>query len=107
MNEPRYICLGRHLKETNILDNGRPMTCGEVVDELNQLRAALQPFANLGAKIPENWPDSGPMRVDTSQSTILSTGIKGEYLSFQSEALLPTIGQWHEASNAINEREIK
>lgn len=113
MNE-RYTYSGHDTDFTHIHRDGKPLTCGEIVDELIRLRDALAPFAELGAKIPDNWPGQCPLRIDQGQNRIVVLGRPYEYLSYHGvnddgktihcDTLLPTIGQWREANDAINER---
>ena len=82
--------------------------CAEAADELEEqaaeierLQAALKPFAKLGSRIPDNWPDECPLRVDSGPD---QHGDWYEWLSYHgvndTGYLLPTIGEWREAASA-------
>ena len=68
----------------------------ELEAEVKRLRAALQPFANMG--IPSNWPGQCRLRIDNRLDG-------SEFLSYHGEpeawmGVLPTLAEWREAAKA-------
>ena len=76
---------------------------GEVVrklcDEIDRLRAALAPFADVAKGIPANWPADARLREDADCCGI-ERRFHLAYWPATCGSGLPTIGEWRAAANA-------
>ena len=76
-------CLACHCEEQAVLIT-------ELEAEVDQLREALRPFADVAKGIPDNWPGECRVRVDI--------GLVQEWLSYYEagtpNATFPTIAEW-------------
>lgn len=75
--------------------------CKDTEKERDRLLKAVEPFAALAKRIPANWPEQCPLRIDSGTNTkgrwyewMAYHGVDDNGTPAHCVALLPTIGQW-------------